>query len=124
MLRLTARYGDLWNTFAPAQWRGRLEYLEPEEGLVDAACKEVGRDPSTLGRSLWMLWNPSDQAEAVPPWVLRLGDPFTGASEEVAEEFREMAHVGVSHVQVAVYPNSLAGIEAFYPVLEALDQYN
>ncbi len=124
MLRVTARYADVWSTFAPAQWRSRLEYLEPEEGLVDAACKEVGRDPSTLGRSLWMLWRPSDQVEAVPPMALRIGEPFTGSPEEVAEAFREMAHVGVSHVQVAVYPNSLAGIEAFYPVLEALDQTN
>ena len=124
MLRVTARYADLWNTFAPAQWRSRLEYLEPEEGLVDAACKEVGRDPSTLGRSLYMLWRPSEQPEAIPPWVLRLGEPFTGAPEEVAEAFREMAHAGVSHVQVAVYPNSLSGIEAFQPVLEALGQTN
>jgi len=123
-LRLTARYADLWNTFAPAQWRSRLEYLEPEEGLVDAACKEVGRDPATLGRSLWMLWRPPDQVDAVPPWALRIGEPFTGAPEEVAQEFREMARAGVSHVQVGVCPTSLAGIEAFHPVLEALDQSN
>jgi hypothetical protein len=53
---------------------------------------------------------------------LRYGEPFTGTPEDVATVFREIAHVGVSHLQVAVYPNSLAGIETFYPVLETLDQ--
>ena len=123
-LRLTARYADLWNTFLPAQWRSRLEYLAPEKGLVDVACQEVGRAPSTLGRTAWMQWRPADQPDAIPPWVLRLGEPFTGTPEEVATAFREIAHVGVSHLQVAIYPNSLAGIEAFCPVLEALDQSN
>ena len=122
MLRLTARYADLWNTSLPSPWRSRLEYLEPETGLVDMACQEVGRAPSSLERTAWIQWRPADQPEAVPPWVLRYGEPFAGTPEDVAMIFREIAHVGVSHLQVAIYPNSLAGIEAFCPVLEALDQ--
>jgi alkanesulfonate monooxygenase SsuD/methylene tetrahydromethanopterin reductase-like flavin-dependent oxidoreductase (luciferase family) len=124
MLRLTARYADFWNTSLPAQWRSRLEYLEPEKGLVDVACQEVGRDPSTLGKTGWMVWRPANQPEAIPSWALRLMEPLTGTPEEVATVFREIAQVGVSHLQVAVYPNSLAGIEAFCPVLEALDRGN
>jgi hypothetical protein len=58
----------------------------------------------------------------MPSWVLRYGEPFYGTPEEVATVFREIAQVGVSHLQVAINPNSLAGIEAFCPVLEALDQ--
>ena len=122
MLRLTARYADLWNTSLPPQWRSRLEYLEPETGLVDMACQEVGRAPSSLDRTAWIQWRPADRPETVPPWVLRYGDPFTGTPEAVATVFREISQVGVSHLQVAVYPNSMAGIEAFCPVLEALDQ--
>ena len=69
-------------------------------------------------------WAATDQAEAKPHYPLRLGAPFTGVPEEVAEVFREMAHSGVSHVQVGVFPNSVTGVEAFHPVLEALDQTN
>jgi alkanesulfonate monooxygenase SsuD/methylene tetrahydromethanopterin reductase-like flavin-dependent oxidoreductase (luciferase family) len=122
MLRLTARYADLWNTSLPPQWRSRLDYLEPDNGLVDRACQEAGRAPASLERTAWIQWRPADQPAAVPPWVLRYGEPFTGTPEEVATTFREIAQVGVSHLQVAIYPNSLAGIEAFCPVLEALDQ--
>jgi alkanesulfonate monooxygenase SsuD/methylene tetrahydromethanopterin reductase-like flavin-dependent oxidoreductase (luciferase family) len=122
MLRLTARYADLWNTSLPPQWRSRLEYLEPEKGLVDVACQEVGRPPSTLERTAWIQWRPADQPEAMPSWALRYGEPFYGTPEEVATVFREIAQVGVSHLQVAINPNSLAGIETFCPVLEALDQ--
>ena len=122
MLRLTARYADLWNMSLPAQWRSRLEYLEPGKGLVDAACREVGRAPSTLGRTGWMLWRPANQPDAMPAWVSKLMEPLSGTPEDVATVFRDMARAGISHVQVAVFPVSLRGIEAFRPVLEALDR--
>ena len=48
--------------------------------------------------------------------------PLTGSPEEVAEIFREFARAGVSHLQVIPWPHTLAGLEAFRPVLEALDQ--
>jgi probable F420-dependent oxidoreductase len=118
MLRLAARYADLWNMSLPAQWRSRLEYVE----LVDAACREVGRAPSTLGRTGWMLWRPANEPEAMPPWVSKLMEPLSGTPEDVATVFRDIALAGISHVQVAVLPVSLRGIEAFRPVLEALDE--
>ena len=126
MLRLTARYADLWNApaFAPRMvppGNNRPEAFEPVIGLLDAACKEVGRDPCTLGRTACVMWRPSDEVEVNMPWF---GEPLTGGPEEISEVFQEFARTGVSHLQVGVFPHSLAGVEAFCPILEALDQTN
>lgn len=51
MLRLVARGADLWNAWAC----NRVENLAPLRRKVDAACLEVGRDPTTLGRSVSIL---------------------------------------------------------------------
>jgi alkanesulfonate monooxygenase SsuD/methylene tetrahydromethanopterin reductase-like flavin-dependent oxidoreductase (luciferase family) len=50
------------------------------------------------------------------------GEPISGSPEEMAETFRAFAREGVSHVQIWLTPTSRAGVEAFAPVLELLDQ--
>ena len=50
------------------------------------------------------------------------GPPLTGSSAEIAAGLRAYADAGLSHVQVWLEPNTPAGIEAFAPVLEELDQ--
>lgn len=124
MLRLTARYADLWNAFL-LRGRSRPEDLEPAMGLLDAACKEVGRDPATMGRTASVHWNASERVEVMPSWVRsRYGPPLTETSADLAEVFRTFARAGISHLQVIIWPHTLAGVEAFCPVLEALDQRN
>jgi F420-dependent oxidoreductase-like protein len=46
MLALTARYADLWNTRKPADQAGELCRQ------LDEQCRAIGRDPSTLVRSV------------------------------------------------------------------------
>ena len=45
---------------------------------------------------------------------------MAGDPEEIAEVFRGFARLGFSYLQVGIFPNSLEGVEAFAPVLEAL----
>ena len=126
MLRLTTRYADLWNAgaFAKPPGQSRPEALESEMAMLDAACIDLGRDPSTLVRTAMVTWKPSDHVDA--PWAgsQLFGEPLTGRPDEVAEVFHDFARAGFSHLQVCVLPNSLAGVEAFAPVLTALDQAN
>src|SRR5215472_5903055 len=59
MLKLTARYADLWNT----GYMGQPETMLVPLAKIDAACREVGRDPTTLGiTALIGLWFPDLQA--------------------------------------------------------------
>ena len=125
MLRLTARYADLWNAWA---W---LHHNSPSgipwlHTAVDAACIAVGRSPHTLGRTAAVLvegagavpypqdypgWNPGER-----------GRPVAGSAEAIAEVFRGFAREGVAHLQVWVNPWTVRGVESLAAVLEVLDR--
>jgi probable F420-dependent oxidoreductase len=113
MLRLMARYGDMWNA-----WHRPLDAIPALNAEIDAACREVGRDPATLARTaavrVNLLGRTGMQGAAVPP----LG----GAPEEIAAGLHAFAREGISHVQIIPDPSTLAGIEALGPVLDAFDQ--
>jgi alkanesulfonate monooxygenase SsuD/methylene tetrahydromethanopterin reductase-like flavin-dependent oxidoreductase (luciferase family) len=46
MLRLVARYADIWNA------RGEPEEAGKHSKLLDEACEKIGRDPATIVRSI------------------------------------------------------------------------
>jgi probable F420-dependent oxidoreductase len=100
MLRLTAELADEWNAGMCSP-----EDLVPMLAAVDAACAAAGRDPRTLSRSAETLVD-------------------TGAGFDpvaVAAHLRRYADLGIAHVQVQLRPNSIVGVRAFAPVLEALE---
>lgn len=56
MLRLAARYADQWDTFPAipgASTDGVALTVADQIALLDAACREIGRDPDTIRRSTW-----------------------------------------------------------------------
>jgi alkanesulfonate monooxygenase SsuD/methylene tetrahydromethanopterin reductase-like flavin-dependent oxidoreductase (luciferase family) len=50
------------------------------------------------------------------------GLPLTGSPADIAAGLRAYVDAGVNHVQIWLEPNTLAGIEAFAPVLAELDR--
>jgi alkanesulfonate monooxygenase SsuD/methylene tetrahydromethanopterin reductase-like flavin-dependent oxidoreductase (luciferase family) len=120
MLRLAARYADLWTAWSV----NRVEDVRPLRDAVDAACVAVGRDPATLGRTVAVLVDLPGSAPATP-WAGALRSfysaPATGSAEELAELFRGLAREGISHAIVYVQPTGVAGVEAFAEVLGLLD---
>ena len=99
MLRLTAELADEWNAGMRAP-----EDLAPMVAKVDAACAAVGRDPGTLARS----------AETLVETGAGLGP------EAVVARLRRYGELGIGHVQVQLRPNSIDGVRAFAPILEAI----
>lgn len=81
MLKIAARYGDTWNTFggefnAPPEII--LENVKKQSKLVSDCCFKIGRDPSTLRRSL-LVWGSEaltvfDSEEAFKEVVKRYSD--------------------------------------------------
>jgi alkanesulfonate monooxygenase SsuD/methylene tetrahydromethanopterin reductase-like flavin-dependent oxidoreductase (luciferase family) len=114
MLRLVAQYADLWNGWL-VYGRSQPDAVPALRSAVDAACEALGRDPSTLARTvtvrLTLLGREAPDEE-----------PLSGGSEELAEAFYAFAREGISGVQIRLDPSTLAGIEAFAPVLEMLDR--
>jgi probable F420-dependent oxidoreductase len=114
MLRLAAQHADLWNAWGV----NRPANVAPLRDAVDAACRAVGRDPATLGRTVSVLVDlpgAAGRPRETPPFL-------TGSPAELAEAFRGYAREGVSHIQIVLDPSDVRGVEALAPVLEALDR--
>ncbi|HEY7035186.1 MAG TPA: LLM class flavin-dependent oxidoreductase [Thermomicrobiales bacterium] len=116
MLGLTARHADQWNVWY-SHTGNRVEGVTSLLADVDAACAEAGRAPQGLERTVAVL------AEVGPhaPSTMSV-PPLTGSPAALASALRAYAEKGVSHLQVWLEPNTLAGIEAFAAVLETLDR--
>ena len=124
MMRVVAEHADRWNVWMafgvsdPARIPGF-------RAIGDAACSAVGREPATLERSACVLVDLSGGQiwGTDVPKVLRTRkrvEGLSGTHEQIAEQLRAFAHEGITEVQVSLSPNTLAGIEAFAPVLEML----
>lgn len=111
MLRLTAELADHWNG-------GLRTAAETADlvALVDAACAAAGRDPRTLTRSVEVLVRTVPAGPGQEPEEREL----RGSPASLAADLRAYAATGIDEIQVQLRPNSLAGVEAFAPVMEAL----
>lgn len=113
MLRLTARYADLWNT----GYMGKVDTMVEPLAKIEAACREVGRDPATLGvTALIGMWFPDLQAER--PGFFE--NPLTGTVKEIAATMRDYADLGVRHM---IFQCSPYTSEARERLAEALQLY-
>jgi alkanesulfonate monooxygenase SsuD/methylene tetrahydromethanopterin reductase-like flavin-dependent oxidoreductase (luciferase family) len=121
MLRITAKYADIWNGWI-AFGASRPSEVPPMREAVDAACREIGRDPATLERTLTVLVDYIGTPD-LPVRVIRpdsAPEPIMGSPAEIAAALRAFTAEGISHIQVVLQPNNMEGIERFAPVIEAL----
>lgn len=119
MLRITMPYVDSWNAW---YWwfRNDPDQVVAQQQLVDAACREVGRDPADVERTV------AAYAELPGATGARVFDrdtapPIGGDPAAIARSLRAFAAAGIDHVQLVIDPVTPAGIESLAPVLEALD---
>ena len=61
MLRIVAEHADRWNSFGP------VEEMAARNTVLDEHCREIGRDPATIARSLygWASLMPRDPFASV-----------------------------------------------------------
>ena len=56
MLKLTARYADIWNSLSfSADFEEQLEETRARVALLDEHCSALGREPASLRRSYMMF---------------------------------------------------------------------
>ncbi len=81
-----------------------------------AACRDAGRDPATLTRSVEVLvrTTPARADTAAEEREIR-GEP-----DAIAAALRRYGDLGIHHLQVQLRPNSIEGVAAFAPVIELL----
>jgi probable F420-dependent oxidoreductase len=112
MMRLTAQYADMWNTC----YLHEPKSLDEPLSKFKAACKEVGRNPSSIeitGLVALAYPNLSEPADFMEKYL-------TGSSEEVASSMHEYEERGVSHLMFHIAPYNTEG---FVRIADAVDYY-
>ena len=101
MLKLTATWADAWNT----AWFGSVDdRLRGRLAEVDAACDEVGRDRSTMRRTVGIRFQDPSEGERDPTTLV-------GDADALARFFDELATVGVDDAIVWSSSKSLDAVD-------------
>jgi alkanesulfonate monooxygenase SsuD/methylene tetrahydromethanopterin reductase-like flavin-dependent oxidoreductase (luciferase family) len=111
-MRLAAKHADIWSCYS----ENRTDVVEfgPRIAALEAACAEIGRDPSTIQRSAGVDIKP---LEAAPhPDAAYIG----GSREQMADQIRALRDAGYTRVELFFGPPTLESLEALAPVLELL----
>jgi len=122
MLRLTMADADAWNSWfngfgnKPAGI-GRLREI------VDAACRDVGRDPAEVARTVaLMIHLPGGTGRIQGAYDTERPVPLEGSPAAMADVLREFAGEGIDHVQLVLDPITIDSIRAVGAVLTELDR--
>jgi alkanesulfonate monooxygenase SsuD/methylene tetrahydromethanopterin reductase-like flavin-dependent oxidoreductase (luciferase family) len=122
MLAITIPHVDAWNAWFDS-FGNRPEGVPALRDRVDAACRDAGRDPAAIARTLAVQVRlPGGSGRLVGDGGRPANPPVSGSPEEIAGILRAFADEGISHVQLVVDPITLASLDALAPVLEALDR--
>ena len=112
MMRLTAQYADMWNT----AYLHKPESLDEPLSKLNAACQEVGRDPSSIEITATIALAYPDLSE--PPYYME--KYLTGSSEEIASSMHKYEKRGVSHLMFHISPYNTEG---FVRIVDAMNYY-
>jgi alkanesulfonate monooxygenase SsuD/methylene tetrahydromethanopterin reductase-like flavin-dependent oxidoreductase (luciferase family) len=120
MLRITLPHVDAWNAWFDDFGNVPAGVL-PLRDRVDAACREVGRDPATVERTVAVAVRMPGGKGRVQGGAAAPTPPISGTAEEMAAAIRGFAAAGIAEVQCVLDPISEDSIEAFAAVLDALE---
>jgi probable F420-dependent oxidoreductase len=106
MMRLTARYADLWNS----AWYGRPEQADVLRGrLTDlgGALDATGRDPATLTTTAGIFIAFPGASDDAPDRAIR------GSADEIADALAGYADLGISHLIAHVFPRTPGAVTRY-----------
>ncbi len=122
MLRATMPHADSWNAWyndtqnAPAG-------IPRLRDLVDDACRDVGRDPAAVERTVAALVRlPGGAGRLQGSTEQAATPPLPGDPPALADALRGFAREGIDHVQLVLDPITLEAIRAVAPALAELDR--
>jgi probable F420-dependent oxidoreductase len=106
-LRRAGRLADAWY---PIGSNPRFPVATPAQFADFAAsvkqhAKEAGRDPSALDFAYSTNWYNDQQAQTLPDGQRR---PFTGTPQQIADDVKRYADLGVRHMMVNLQGDTLA----------------
>ncbi len=111
MLRMTALYADAWNT----DWHHSASEVVPMIEVLDAACLEVGRDPSTIVKT-------AGSNIAMDGYLGVRLNPIRGDTDAIAGAVDEFRQLGLKHYVAGLDPCTPKTLEQFARVIDVLDK--
>jgi len=111
MLHSAARYADAWNT----AWHKSTEPVIPQVARLNQICEDVGRDPSTIAKTVGCNFR-------MEPSLGRRPDPLVGDNTERARLMREFRDLGFVHLIAGLDLCTPATVRDFAGALDLLDQ--
>ena len=121
MFRITLPHVDAWNVWFSDTGNSPAG-VPPLRDLVDRVCRDVGRDPATVERTVAVQVRLTGgtgrfQADFAKP----IHPSLSGSAEDMAAGLRAYADEGIAEIQAVLDPINLASLEEFAAVLERLD---
>jgi alkanesulfonate monooxygenase SsuD/methylene tetrahydromethanopterin reductase-like flavin-dependent oxidoreductase (luciferase family) len=111
MLRVAAPYVDMWNSWY-THFDNTPEGLAPLLETVEAACQDVGRDPSAIGRTAAVLVQLGRGTGRIAGSSERPDvEPITGSPAVIAESLARFGEVGINHIQIVLDPIDARAVE-------------
>ena len=106
-MRLAARHADIWSGFATES--SLPEWFPPMLDQLEKACVDADRDPVTLGLSIGVFVEPTAEHTAE---TNGFGVPITGPPPQIAETLAQFAELGVTRVELMLWPNTQESLDA------------
>jgi alkanesulfonate monooxygenase SsuD/methylene tetrahydromethanopterin reductase-like flavin-dependent oxidoreductase (luciferase family) len=121
MLRITMADADSWNAWYDA-FDNRPDGVPRLRAIVDDACRDVGRDPAQVERSVAVLVRlPGGSGRLQGDLEAGALPAISGDPGELAETLLAFAREGIAEVQLVLDPITLDSIKAVAPALARLD---
>ncbi len=111
-MRIAAQYGDIWSAFVTGSSQPEA-FADMMQG-IEEACQAVGRDPSTIGKSVGVYVQPTEVT--VPP-ALGFEDMISGSVDEMVDTLGRFAEMGFTSVELLTWPFDMRSVEALAPVI-------
>lgn len=113
---LAVKHADIWSGYATKS--SLPDAFVDLVHLVERTCDEQARDPESLGKSIGVFLEPSDQGMAE---AIGLGVPIVGPPSEAAERIHEFARMGVSMLELVPVPFNENAMEYMAELIGILD---
>ena len=114
-MRLAAQHADIWSAFATES--SLPEWFKPMLARLEEACVDVGRDPDTLGRSIGVFVEPTDDRSVEESGF---GIPITGSPAEIAETISRFEEIGATRVELVLWSGTEESLNAIAPAIDLL----
>ena len=114
MMRLAVENADIWSGFSTIS--SQPEAFTDMLVAVNQVCGEVGRDPTTLEKSLGVFVASPDTDP--PDWMAGF-DPIRGSVNEIIDAFARFETIGCTRLEIMAAGDQDETIEGLAPVVEA-----